>query len=189
MNGDEFNYLPYYWGSINFPAGLASEQLAGQDQAETAQRLSEMPKVLIQGLVGTPPEHLQFHAQRDKLAEMYRSHGMIKELLQNYDKRNRFINEGKTGITYNQSTDVFQDFMGKCLEVGRKNKLWDSNLNEVIYAALSETTRQEVHIMGLSLEGCISYCNPVCFHIDVTCVTTRIKSGPSRKFWTDKKAC
>ena len=112
-----------------------------------------MPRVLIQGLVGIPPGYLHFDARRDPIAEMLRSRGMWRELVTNYDKRNRFIKEGKVNITFNQSQEVFEDFMNKCLEMARKNRLWDSDLKEVIYSALNDSTKQQLQVMNLDPEG------------------------------------
>ena len=151
--GADFNYLPLYFGSVHFPTGLASEQLQGQTQSQVDIWLPEMPTVLRQALVGVPPAYMNFIAQKNPEAELYRRRRMVKELMQCYDRRNRFIKENKTGISYNPATDVYQDFMGRCLELGRKNKLWDKDLKEVIYAALSEPNRQEVNTLGLSPEG------------------------------------
>merc|ERR1711923_664642 len=112
-----------------------------------------MPNVLIQGLVGEPPKYLQYEAKRDNIAEMFRKKGMWRELVTNYDKRNRFIKEGKVNITFDQSKEVFEDFMTKCLEMARKNRLWDSDLKEVIYSALNDSIKQQLQVMNLDPEG------------------------------------
>ena len=153
LDGSEWNYIPLYMDSPHFPNGLGSDDLQGQEYSSIGQLLPEMPRVLIQALVGIPPDYLLFDAKKDPIAEMLRKKGMWRELVTNYDKRNRFIKEGKANLSFDQSKEVFEDFMIKCLEMARRNRLWDSDLKEVLYSALIDSTKQQLQLMKLDPEG------------------------------------